>query len=185
MLPLEQGERITTIMPLPEDEASWDKLDVMFATTRGTVRRNKLSDFVQVNRNGKIAMKLEEEGDEILGVETCTENDDVLLTASSGQCIRFPVSRRARVRRAATRIGVRGIRLGESDRAISMAILEHVEAPPAERAAYLKRAAAERRLRRRVPKRGRDRADQRGGRRGGGAFATSATSSSRRTSSSC
>ena len=60
MLPLEQGERITTIMPLPEDEASWDKLDVMFATSRGTVRRNKLSDFVQVNRGGKIAMKLDE-----------------------------------------------------------------------------------------------------------------------------
>ncbi|TIU77458.1 MAG: DNA gyrase subunit A, partial [Mesorhizobium sp.] len=78
MLPLEQGERITTIMPLPEDETSWGDLDVMFATTRGTVRRNKLSDFVQVNRNGKIAMKLEEEGDEILGVETCTDNDDVL-----------------------------------------------------------------------------------------------------------
>ena len=72
--------------------AEWDELDVMFATTRGTVRRNKLSDFVQVNRNGKIAMKLEEEGDEILGVETCTDDDDVLLTASSGQCIRFPVS---------------------------------------------------------------------------------------------
>ena len=87
-----QGERITTIMPLPEDEASWGELDVMFATTRGTVRRNKLSDFVQVNRNGKIAMKLEEEGDEILGVETCTDDDDVLLTASSGQCIRFRVS---------------------------------------------------------------------------------------------
>ncbi|RWD52934.1 MAG: DNA gyrase subunit A, partial [Mesorhizobium sp.] len=92
MLPLEQGERITTIMPLPEDETSWGELDVMFATTRGTVRRNKLSDFVQVNRNGKIAMKLEEEGDEILGVETCTDNDDVLLTANSGQCIRFSVS---------------------------------------------------------------------------------------------
>ncbi|RUY02505.1 DNA gyrase subunit A, partial [Mesorhizobium sp. M7A.F.Ca.US.005.03.2.1] len=91
MLPLEQGERITTIMPLPEDEASWGELYVMFATTRGTVRRNDLSDFVQVNRNGKIAMKLEEEGDEILGVETCTDKDDVLLTASSGQCIRFSV----------------------------------------------------------------------------------------------
>ena len=91
MLPLEAGERITTIMPLPEDENSWGELDVMFATTRGTVRRNKLSDFVQVNRNGKIAMKLEEEGDEILAVETCTDNDDVLLTAASGQCIRFSV----------------------------------------------------------------------------------------------
>ena len=75
-------------MPLPENEESWAELDVMFATTRGTVRRNKLSDFVQVNRNGKIAMKLEEAGDEILAVETCTDNDDVLLTAASGQCIR-------------------------------------------------------------------------------------------------
>ena len=97
LLPLEDGERITTIMPLPEDEASWGELDVMFATTRGTVRRNKLSDFVQVNRNGKIAMKLEEEGDEILGVETCTEDDDVLLTADSRPVHPLPRQRRARL----------------------------------------------------------------------------------------
>jgi DNA gyrase subunit A len=145
MLPLEQGERITTIMPLPEDEADWGELDVMFATTRGTVRRNKLSDFVQVNRNGKIAMKLEEEGDEILGVETCTDNDDVLLTANSGQCIRFPVSD-VRVFQSRNSVGVRGITMAETDRIISMSIIENVEASPAERAAYLKRAAAERRL---------------------------------------
>ncbi len=145
LLPLEQGERITTIMPLPEDEAQWGELDVMFATTRGTVRRNKLSDFVQVNRNGKIAMKLEEEGDEILGVETCTENDDVLLTAASGQCIRFPVSD-VRVFAGRNSVGVRGISMGNSDRAISMAILENVDASAAERAAYLKRSVAERRL---------------------------------------
>ncbi len=145
LLQLQQGERITTIMPLPEDEASWGELDVMFATTRGTVRRNKLSDFVQVNRNGKIAMKLEEEGDEILGVETCTDNDDVLLTANSGQCIRFRVSD-VRVFQSRNSVGVRGISMGESDRVISMAIVEHVEAPPAERAAYLKRSVFERRL---------------------------------------
>ncbi|RWL43817.1 MAG: DNA gyrase subunit A [Mesorhizobium sp.] len=145
MLPLEQGERITTIMPLPEDETSWGELDVMFATTRGTVRRNKLSDFVQVNRNGKIAMKLEEEGDEILGVETCTDNDDVLLTANSGQCIRFPVSD-VRVFQSRNSVGVRGISMAETDRIISMSIIENVDASPAERAAYLKRAAAERRL---------------------------------------
>ncbi|MEX0406516.1 DNA gyrase subunit A [Aquibium sp. LZ166] len=143
MLPLEKGERITTIMPLPEDEDSWGELDVMFATTRGTVRRNKLSDFIQVNRNGKIAMKLEE-GDEILGVETCTENDDVLLTADSGQCIRFPVAD-VRVFAGRSSVGVRGIAMGESDRAISMTILEHVEATAAERAAYLKRSVADRR----------------------------------------
>jgi DNA gyrase subunit A len=145
MLPLQQGERITTIMPLPEDESTWGDLDVMFATTRGTVRRNKLSDFVTVNRNGKIAMKLEEEGDEILGVETCTDNNDVLLTAASGQCIRFAVDD-VRVFSSRNSVGVRGINMADSDRAISMTILDHVNAEPAERAAYLKRATAERRL---------------------------------------
>jgi DNA gyrase subunit A len=116
----------------------------MFATTRGTVRRNKLSDFVQVNRNGKIAMKLEEEGDEILSVDTCTVNDDVLLTAAGGQCIRFRVDD-VRVFAGRNSIGVRGINLADGDKVISMAILEHVEATPAERTAYLKRAIAERR----------------------------------------
>ena len=144
LLPLQQGERITTIMPLPEDEASWSELDVMFATTRGTVRRNKLSDFVQVNRNGKIAMKLDDDGDEILSVETCTENNDVVLTTAGGQCIRFAVSD-VRVFAGRNSIGVRGINLGEGDTVISMAILEHVEATPAERSAYIKRASAERR----------------------------------------
>ena len=145
MLPLEQGERITTIMPLPEDEDSWGNLDVMFATTRGTVRRNKLSDFVQVNRNGKIAMKLEEEGDEILGVATCTDTDDVLLTAASGQCIRFPVSD-VRVFSSRNSVGVRGINMASDDRAISMTILHGVESEAWERVAYLRRAAAERRV---------------------------------------
>src|SRR5690606_36339304 len=119
-------------------------LHVMFATTRGTVRRNKLSDFTQVNRNGKIAMKFDEVGDEILAVETCTENDDVLLTAASGQCIRFPVTD-VRVFAGRSSLGVRGINLADGDRVISMAILGHVEATPAERAAYLKQATAERR----------------------------------------
>ncbi|WP_435268478.1 DNA gyrase subunit A [Shinella sp. BE166] len=144
MLPIESGERITTIMPLPEDETTWENLDVMFTTTRGTVRRNKLSDFVQVNRNGKIAMKLEEEGDEILNVETCTENDDVLLTTALGQCIRFPVDD-VRVFAGRNSVGVRGISLGAGDRIISMTIVSHVNAEPWERAAYLKRSAAERR----------------------------------------
>lgn len=144
MLPLQQGERITTIMPLPEDEESWANLDVMFSTTRGTVRRNKLSDFVQVNRNGKIAMKLEDEGDEILSVDTCTEFDDVLLTCAGGQCIRFPVTD-VRVFAGRNSIGVRGINLANGDRVISMAILHHVDADASERAAYLKRSIAERR----------------------------------------
>ncbi|MBQ1513931.1 MAG: hypothetical protein IIZ50_06615 [Bifidobacterium sp.] len=145
MLPIENGDRITAIMPLPEDETSWGELDVMFATTRGTVRRNKLSDFVDVKRNGKIAMKFDEEGDAILAVETCTDNDDVLLTANTGQCIRFPVND-VRVFAGRSSQGVRGINMGDGDSAISMAIIEHVDADPAERAAYLKRSVAERRL---------------------------------------
>ncbi len=144
MLPLEEGDRITAILPLP-DESEWDKLDVMFATTRGTVRRNKLSDFADVKRNGKIAMKFDEEGDAILAVETCTENDDVLLTADSGQCIRFAVTD-VRVFAGRSSQGVRGIAMGEGDRAISMTILEHVEAEAWERAAYLKRSVSERRV---------------------------------------
>jgi DNA gyrase subunit A len=139
-------------MPLPEDEESWANLDVMFSTTRGTVRRNKLSDFVQVNRNGKIAMKLEEEGDEILSVETCNgpaplvgdPGDDVLLTTALGQAIRFSVDE-VRVFAGRNSIGVRGITLAENDRLISMTILGHVDAEAFERAAYLKRSAAERR----------------------------------------
>ncbi|WP_455479975.1 DNA gyrase subunit A [Bartonella sp. B23] len=144
MLPLRQGERITTVMPLPEGEESWSALDVMFATTRGTVRRNKLSDFVQVNRNGKIAMKLDEEGDEILSVETCTEHDDVVLTTANGQCIRFPVVD-VRVFAGRNSVGVRGINLANGDKVISMTILEHVEAMSIERSAYIKRMMNERR----------------------------------------
>ncbi|WP_273760539.1 DNA gyrase subunit A [Bartonella sp. ML70XJBT.G] len=144
LLPLQQGERITTIMPLPEDEARWSALDVMFATTRGTVRRNKLSDFVQVNRNGKIAMKLDEEGDEILSVETCTEHDDVVLITANGQCIRFPVVE-VRVFAGRNSVGVRGINLANGDKVISMTLLEHVEATSVERSAYVKRMINERR----------------------------------------
>jgi len=136
ILPLEQGERITTIMPLPEDESSWGNLDVMFATTGGTVRRNKLSDFVDVRRSGIIAMKLGE-GEAIVDVQICTERDDVLLTASGGQCIRFPVTD-VRVFTGRTSMGVRGIALAEADKLISLAILRHVETTSDERSAYLK-----------------------------------------------
>ncbi|MBB5751356.1 DNA gyrase subunit A [Prosthecomicrobium pneumaticum] len=141
LLPLEAGERITSILPLPEDEAAWDTLDVMFATTRGTVRRNKLSDFVQVNRNGKIAMKFDDEGDAIVDVQVCSERDDVLLTTALGQCIRFEVGD-VRVFKGRDSQGVRGIALAEGDRIISMAILRHFEANAQERAAYLKMSRA-------------------------------------------
>jgi DNA gyrase subunit A len=136
ILPLEQGERITTIMPLPEDESSWGNLDVMFATTGGNVRRNKLSDFVDVRRSGIIAMKLDED-EAIVDVQICTERDDVLLTAAGGQCIRFPVTD-VRVFSGRTSMGVRGIALAEGDKLISLAILRHVEATSEERNAYLK-----------------------------------------------
>jgi DNA gyrase subunit A len=143
ILPLEQGELITTIMPLPEDEQTWGELDVMFATTRGTVRRNKLSDFVDVRRSGMIAMKLDE-GEAIVDVQICTERDDVLLTSANGQCIRFPVAD-VRVFQGRTSMGVRGIALAEGDKLISLSILRHVDATAEERAAYLKRASAVRR----------------------------------------
>jgi DNA gyrase subunit A len=143
ILPLEQGELVTTVMPLPEDESTWGNYDVMFATTRGTVRRNKLSDFVDVRRSGIIAMKLAE-GEGIVDVAICTERDDVLLTAAGGQCIRFPVTD-VRVFQGRTSMGVRGIALAEGDKLISLSILRHVDASAEERVAYLKRASAVRR----------------------------------------
>ena len=115
----------------------------MFATTRGTVRRNDLSDFTQINRNGKIAMKLEE-SDGIVGVEICTETDDVLLTTTSGQAIRFQ-STDVRLFQGRNSTGVRGIQLADGQEVIEMTILRHVEADPAERTAYLKQANAMRR----------------------------------------
>ena len=143
ILPLMQDERITTIMPLPEDELSWAELDVMFATTRGTVRRNKLSDFVDVRRSGIIAMKLDE-GEAIVDVQICTDKDDVLLATAHGQCIRFAVNE-VRVFTGRTSMGVRGIALENGDKVISLSILRHVDAAGEERAAYLKRAGAVRR----------------------------------------
>jgi len=136
ILPLEQGEGISSILPLTDDEESWGELDVMFATKKGTVRRNKLSDFVQVNRAGKIAMKLDE-GDGIVSVQICSPDDDVLLTTATGQAIRFPVTD-VRVFAGRNSTGVRGISLPSGDRVISMSILGHVDATPAERSAYLK-----------------------------------------------
>ncbi len=143
ILPLEAGETINTIMPLTEAESSWGALDAMFATTKGTVRRNKLSDFAEVRRSGIIAMKIAE-GEAIVDVQICTEKDDVLLTANGGQCIRFAVSD-VRVFSGRTSMGVRGITLAEDDKVISMTILRHVDVTAEERMAYLKRASAVRR----------------------------------------
>jgi DNA gyrase subunit A len=143
ILPLDPGETITSIMPLPEDEKTWGTLDVMFATISGNVRRNKLSDFEKIRPSGIIAMKLDA-GDAIVDVTICTEKDDVLLTTASGQCIRFPVPD-VRVFSGRTSDGVRGIALAKDDKVISMSILHHTDASADERVAYLKRASAVRR----------------------------------------
>ncbi|MGH6855848.1 MAG: DNA gyrase C-terminal beta-propeller domain-containing protein, partial [Aestuariivirga sp.] len=140
LLPLAQDERITTVMPMPEDETTWGKLQLMFATRSGSVRRNELSDFENINRAGKIAMKLDE-GDQIAGVEICSATDDVQLTAARGQCIRFAVDD-VRVFKGRDSTGVRGLRLEAGDKVISMAILRHVEATAEERAAFLKMSRA-------------------------------------------
>ncbi|MBA2587882.1 MAG: DNA gyrase subunit A [Alphaproteobacteria bacterium] len=143
LLPLAEGERITTILALPEDDAAWDKLNVVFATKSGDVRRNQLSDFAQVNKNGKIAMKLAE-GDGIIGVATCTDADDFLLTTRGGKAIRFPVAD-VRVFKGRDSTGVRGIKLGSEDEVVSLALLYHSDATSAEARSYLKQASAIRR----------------------------------------
>ncbi len=144
LLPLAEGETIATMMPLPENEESWGALHVMFSTSQGTVRRNALSDFTNIMANGKIAMKLEDKG-ELIGVQPCGEDDDVLLAAASGKCIRFSVTD-VRVFAGRSSTGVRGIRLKDNDRVISMSILDHAEADStAFRDAYLRHAMAVRR----------------------------------------
>jgi DNA gyrase subunit A len=143
LLPLDPGETITSILQAPEDEAAWDRQDLMFATQSGGVRRNKLSDFQRINRAGKIAMKLDE-GDHIVGVSICTADQDVLLTTALGRCIRFAVDE-VRVFAGRDSTGVRGVRLAEGDRVMSMAILRQVGSTPEERRAYMKQAAALRR----------------------------------------
>ncbi len=143
LLPLSEGERITAILALPEDEAEWEKLNVVFATRSGDVRRNALSDFVQVNKSGKIAMKLEA-GDGIIGVATCTEQDDFLLTTRGGKAIRFWVGD-VRVFKGRDSTGVRGIKLAAGDEVVSLSLLYHSDASSAEARAYLKQASAARR----------------------------------------
>src|SRR5262245_1792758 len=125
LLPLGEGETISAVMPMPEDEASWATLNVMFATARGGVRRNELSDFVNVHQTGKIAMKFEGEdaGDRLIGVGVCTEDQDVLLATLQGRAMRFPVAT-VRVFQSRASTGVRGIALAESDEVISMSLVD-------------------------------------------------------------
>ena len=140
LLPLDEGENITTIMKLPENEADCKDLSIMFATAFGNVRRNSLMDFVNVQSNGKIAMKLDA-GDRLINVALCTEDNDVMLAAKSGKCIRFPVTDvRVFVGRNST--GVRGIKLLGDDEVISMSILKHISANADERDEYLRISSA-------------------------------------------
>src|SRR6185437_12190179 len=146
LLPLAEGETISTVMPLPEDEESWSGLTVMFATAAGYVRRNALSDFVDVRSNGKIAMKFEGEDadDRLIAVATCSDANDVLLATRSGKAIRFPIGD-ARVFSGRSSVGVRGIKLLGDDQVISMSILRHEEVGPETRNAYIKMANERRR----------------------------------------
>lgn len=139
LLPLSEGETISTVMILPEEENLWDQMFVMFATSKGNVRRNRLSDFLNIKANGKIAMKLDE-GENLIAVQTCTENDDVLLSTRKGKCIRFHTNE-IRIFVGRDSNGVRGIRLSKDDDVISMAIMGQMILSTEERDAYLRQAA--------------------------------------------
>ena len=141
LLPLSDGEQVTTMMPLPNDEDN--PPDLMFATRSGNVRRNPLSDFSNVKANGKIAMKLIN-GDSLVGVVPCKENDDILLSASQGKCMRFR-SNDVRLFKGRGSVGVRGIRLKMDDHVISISVLKHIEAETDVKTLYLKAATAKRR----------------------------------------
>ncbi|MBN2675695.1 MAG: DNA gyrase subunit A [Alphaproteobacteria bacterium] len=141
LLPLEKEEKITTVMPLPENEESWEDLFIMFATSRGTVRRNRLSDFISVRANGKIAMKLGED-DKLVGVATCDEDQDVLLTLKKGNCIRFPVDA-IRIFTGRNSVGVRGVKMKEKgDEVISLSLLHHMDVDSETREKFLKQSRA-------------------------------------------
>jgi len=142
IFPLSEGETITTFMPLPEDETLWDSMHIFFATAKGNVRRNDLSDFHDIRTNGKIAIRMDE-GDKLVGVMTCKETDHALLAARSGKCIRFPIND-VRVFKSRTSDGVRGMRLVEGDEVVSMSVLGGIETSVEERYSYLKMAAAKR-----------------------------------------
>ncbi len=137
ILPIPTGVSIAAIMPVDAPEEDWDELQIFFATSTGGVRRNALSDFTNVMRNGKIAMKLPE-GVELVNARICTEDDDVMLVTAKGRAIRFPTTE-VRVFKGRDSTGVRGIRLlSDDDKVVSMAVIRHFEASAEERAAYLK-----------------------------------------------
>jgi DNA gyrase subunit A len=145
LLQLRQDEQVTTVLPLPQDESLWENLHLVFGTAQGNVRRNRLSDFRNVRSTGLIAMKLDE-GDSLIGVQTCREGDDVLLATRAGKAIRFVADAETlRVFAGRDSTGVRGIRLANGDSVITLAVLRHVEATPGERETYLRMATQKRR----------------------------------------
>jgi len=139
ILPIPTGVSIAAIMPVDRDEKDWDDLQIMFATSAGSVRRNRLSDFTNVKSNGKIAMKFEDDhaDTKLINARICSDDDDVMLTTDSGRAIRFRATD-VRVFNSRASVGVRGIRLNGDDTVVSMSVIRHFEADPAERAAYLK-----------------------------------------------
>jgi DNA gyrase subunit A len=139
ILPIEPGTGIAAVMPVDREEDHWDELQVVFATDRGTVRRNALSDFANVMRNGKIAMKFEgeSEGWRLINARIASNEDDVMLVTKLGRAIRFPATD-VRVFNSRASTGVRGIKLAEGDEVVSMSIIRHFRAEAEERAAYLK-----------------------------------------------
>ena len=137
ILPIPTGVSIAAIMPVDRDEKEWDQLQIFFATTQGDVRRNALSDFTNVKSNGKIAMKLPDENVSLVNARICNEDDDVMLVTALGRAIRFSTTA-VRVFKGRDSTGVRGIKLADGDKVVSMAIIRHFEADPSERAAYLK-----------------------------------------------
>ena len=144
IFPLTKDENITAVLPLPNDKTSWENLNIVFSTAKGTVRRNALSDFVKIQSSRKIAMKLSDD-DKLIGIHTCKEKDnDVFLSTKEGKCLRFPISN---VRKFSGRnsVGVRGIRLSKDDTVISMYILKHAKFSIDERNNYLKIANSIRR----------------------------------------
>lgn len=135
ILKLQDGESITNIMPMPENQEEWDNLNIIFSTKLGNVRRNDLSDFKKIQVNGKIAIRLDED-DSLVGVMVCSENDHILLATKQGKALRFP-AQAVRVFKSRTSDGVRGIRLAKNDHVISMAVLKGIECQYEERETYL------------------------------------------------
>ncbi len=135
ILPLQEGEAITSVMPMPENQEEWDNMHIMFATAKGNIRRNDLSDFKKIQSNGKIAIRLDED-DSLVNVKACSEDDHILLASKLGKAIRFPVNA-VRVFKSRTSDGVRAMRLANGDRVISITILRGAKSSMEEREAFL------------------------------------------------